>query len=75
VTILANADATDRPGLNAALGLQLTYEPDRRRVVVECCPNSERLGKSSGRRGDINQTPKVLLHGALERAVAAGPGR
>jgi hypothetical protein len=75
VTILANADATDRSGLNAALGLRLTYEPDRRKVVVECRPDGERLGKSSCRRGDCNHTPKVLLHGALERAVAAGPGR
>ena len=59
VTILANADATDRRGLYTALGLRLKYEPDRRRVVVECRPDGKRLGKSVCRRGDLNpQVPK-----------------
>ena len=69
MTILANADADDRRGLYAALGLRLTYEPDRRRVVVECHPDGARLCKSSCRRGDCNPTPKVLLRGEFDLAV------
>lgn len=51
VTILASADATARAALYSALGLQLRYQPDRRRVVVECRPDGERLGEfvSAGR--------------------------
>ena len=45
VTILANADNTERRELYAAVGLLLTYQPDRRRVVVECHPDGERLGR------------------------------
>jgi hypothetical protein len=66
VTILAYANPTDRRALYAALSLRLTYQPDRRRVVVECSPDDEDLGKSPCRRGDCNQTPKVVLHGELE---------
>jgi hypothetical protein len=59
VTILAYANPTDRRTLYTALGLRLTYQPDRRRVVVECRPDGERLCKSSCRRGDLNpQVPK-----------------
>lgn len=45
VTVLDRAEAADRAALYAALGLRLRYEPDRRRLLVECHPDGERLGK------------------------------
>ena len=72
MTILADADASDRWALYTALGPRLTYEPDRRRVMVECRPDSERLCKSSCRRGDLNpQGPKSTWPSTVEGA----PGR
>lgn len=41
VTVLADADASERAALYSALGLRLRYEPDRRRVVVECRPSGQ----------------------------------
>lgn len=59
VIALDRTDSADRAALYTALGLRLRYEPDRRRVIIECRPDDERLGKRSCRRRDLNpQGPK-----------------
>jgi hypothetical protein len=45
VTVLAHTAAGDRADLYTALGLRLSYEPGRRRVVVESRPDGECLCK------------------------------
>ena|GEM_PF-1817413 len=60
VTVLTRTDAGDRAARYAALGLRLSHQPDERRVVVECRPAGQPLGKGLCRRGDLNpQDPKV----------------
>jgi hypothetical protein len=81
VTILASADAADRAALYSGLGLRLRYQPDRRRVIVECRPDVERLGKRwcrrGGvwcRRGDLNpQVPKDTWSSTVAVASQASP--
>lgn len=65
VAVLAATDVYDRADLYAALGLRLSYEPDRRRLIMEARP-AEGFGQSSCRQPDDDQRPSAVPRGELE---------
>jgi len=70
VTVLTRTDASDRAALYAALGLRLSYQPDERRVVVEC-PGRPTFGQRFVSADRCHQTARAPTGGCSHGAEGA----
>ncbi len=53
VTVLRDADPLDKAELYARVGLQLTYQPNQKKIIAEARPSAI-MYEGSCRRGDLN---------------------
>jgi hypothetical protein len=71
VRMLAEADPETKNALYAALGIRLTYEPERNAVLVEAQPTSWALDRVGGPTCNFAPRPVILDSGWSELRRAA----